>query len=123
MSIILCAVSGIISGIFASLGMGGGGVLIICLTLFMNIEQQQAQGINLIFFILPAIFSVLIYSRRKLIVWKIAVPFALLGVCGAIIGSLLSLIINGYWLSKIFGAMLFVIGVKELLGKKNSKYK
>lgn len=120
MSLILCAASGIISGIFASLGMGGGGVLIICLTLFMNIEQQQAQGINLIFFILPAIFSVIIYSRRKLIVWKTAIPFALLGVCGAIIGSLLSIVIDGYWLSKIFGGLLLFIGAKELFKKSKN---
>lgn len=118
MSFILCAVSGIISGILASLGMGGGGVLIICLTLFTEIGQQQAQGINLIFFILPAIFSVIVYSRRNLIVWRIAIPFALLGICGAIIGSLLSMVIDGYWLSKIFGIMLLIIGLKELFAKK-----
>ena len=99
--------------------MGGGGVLIICLTLFMNIEQQQAQGINLIFFIIPAIFSVIVYSKRKMIIWKIAIPFALLGVVGAIVGSLLSIIIDGFWLSKIFGIMLLIIGVKELFIKKD----
>lgn len=118
MSFILCALSGIISGIFASLGMGGGGVLIICLTLFAEIAQQKAQGINLLFFILPAIFSVIVYSKRRLIVWKTAIPFALMGVCGAIIGSLLSLAIDGYWLSKIFGMLLLIIGLKELFIKK-----
>ncbi len=121
MNFILCAVSGIISGIFASLGMGGGGVLIICLTLFMNMEQRQAQGINLIFFILPALLSVIVYSKRKLIIWKIAIPFALLGVSGAIAGSLLSIIIDGYWLSKAFGVMLLIIGLKEMFGKKVNK--
>lgn len=117
MNFFVCAVSGIISGIFASLGMGGGGVLIICLTLFLEIPQQQAQGINLIFFILPAIFSVIIYTKRKLIVWKIAAPFAILGIGGAIIGSLLSMFIDGYWLSKLFGIMLLIIGAKELFKK------
>lgn len=120
MNFIICAISGIISGIFASLGMGGGGVLIICLTLFLDIPQQQAQGINLIFFILPAIFSVIIYTKRNLIVWKTAIPFAILGICGAIIGSLLSMFIDGYWLSKLFGGLLLFIGAKELLSKKKN---
>lgn len=117
MNFFICAASGIISGIFASLGMGGGGVLIICLTLFLEIPQQQAQGINLIFFIPPAIFSVIVYTKRKLINWKLAVPFALLGICGAIIGSIVSGFIDAYWLSKLFGGLLLFIGAKELFKK------
>lgn len=120
MNFIICAISGIISGIFASLGMGGGGVLIICLTLFLEIPQQQAQGINLIFFILPAIFSVIVYTKRKLISWRLAVPFALLGICGAVIGSMISSVIDGYWLSKLFGLLLLFIGLKELFKKRKS---
>lgn len=65
MNFLIAAISGIISGIFASLGMGGGGVLIICLTLFLEIPQQQAQGINLIFFILPAIFQLLYILKES----------------------------------------------------------
>ena len=42
---------GIISGIVTSLGLGGGAILIIGLTLFLGIEQRIAQSVNLIFFI------------------------------------------------------------------------
>ena len=42
---------GVISGIITAMGMGGGTILILLLTLFAGINQHNAQGINLIFFI------------------------------------------------------------------------
>lgn len=113
----MIAVSGIISGLFASLGMGGGGVLIICLTLFMNLPQQQAQGINLIFFIPPALFSVIVYTKCRLISRKIAIPFALMGICGAALGFFLSEHIDENLLSKLFALLLIFIGIRELFKK------
>ena len=44
--------AGLFSGILGSMGLGGGGILIIYLSLFTATEQLKAQGINLIFFIL-----------------------------------------------------------------------
>ena len=56
---------GIISGIITSLGLGGGAVLIIGLTLLLGIEQQIAQSVNLIFFIPTAITAIILNSKRK----------------------------------------------------------
>ena len=41
----------IASGILGAMGMGGGGILMIYLTVFAGLEQSLAQGINLLFFI------------------------------------------------------------------------
>ena len=45
------ALAGIASGILGSLGLGVGSVLILYLTIFLHMEQAQAQGINLVFFV------------------------------------------------------------------------
>ncbi len=117
MNMLWCAAAGILSGILGAMGMGGGGVLIICLTLFMNVAQQTAQGINLIFFIPTAIIAVLIYTKKHLIKWKIAIPFALLGILGTIAGSMISQNLDGSVLSKLFGGLLLIMGIRELFSK------
>ena len=49
---------GIISGIVTGLGMGGGSILILFLTMFMNVSQHTAQAANLIFFIPTSISAI-----------------------------------------------------------------
>ena len=51
MSYFWAALAGTLSGVIGAMGLGGGGVLIIYLTLFLGMEQGIAQGVNLIFFI------------------------------------------------------------------------
>ena len=112
----LSAAAGIASGILGAMGMGGGGILIIYLTLMANVPQETAQGINLIFFIPSAIIALIIYCRKKLIVWKIAIPAAILGALGGFLGSYLSSILQGGLLSKLFGALLLVMGLMQVFG-------
>lgn len=117
MSGIYIAAAGIVSGILGAMGMGGGGVLVIVLTVFCGYEQTLAQGINLIFFVPCAVAAIIIYSYKKMIDWKIAIPFSIMGCIGAVIGSYLSSYFDSKTLSVIFGIMLLVIGVKELFSK------
>lgn len=117
------SVAGIMSGILASMGLGGGGILIIYLTIFAGIEQTVAQGINLVFFIPISIVAIIIYYKKKLISWKIAITASIFGVIGAISGALLSSAIDSSILSKIFGGLLFVIGLNQLFSRKKSKSK
>ena len=42
---------GIVSGMVAALGMGGGTILILLLGIFTELKQHIIQGSNLIFFI------------------------------------------------------------------------
>ena len=50
--------------------------------------------------------------------WKAAIPAAVLGVAGAWLGTYLSSLIDGYWLSKLFGGLLLIMGVIQLFYKK-----
>ena len=70
---IIALLAGLLSGIIGAMGLGGGAVLIIYLTLFAETKQLQAQGINLLFFIPIALVAVLIYSKKKQIKWKTVV--------------------------------------------------
>ena len=45
------AVIGFLTGIMASMGLGGGFVLVVWLTLFADVQQRTAQGINVLFFL------------------------------------------------------------------------
>ena len=52
----------IVSAAVGAMGLGGGSVLILYLTLILNMQQVQAQGINLLFllnkqYLLPLIFG------------------------------------------------------------------
>ena len=118
MSFLWAAAAGTLSGMIGAMGLGGGGVLIIYLTLFLGMEQGIAQGVNLIFFIPSAVIALIVYSRKKMIDWKAAIPAAVLGVAGAWLGTYLSSLIDGYWLSKLFGGQLLIMGVMQLFYKK-----
>lgn len=67
---ILNIIIGIVSGLVSGMGMGGGTILILCLSLFLGKDQHIAQGANLIFFIPTSITSIITNIKQKLIKWK-----------------------------------------------------
>lgn len=111
------AAAALVSGALGSMGLGGGGVLIIYLTLGAALSQQAAQGVNLLLFIPCAIIALCFYLKKGLIHWKTALLAAGFGLVGAVAGTFLSGILDAGILRKIFAAMLLFIGVKELFGR------
>lgn len=117
MNIFLPSVAGLLSGLFGAMGLGGGGVLIIYLTLFSGLGQITSQGINLIFFAFIAFISVVIYSYKKLIDWNLVLPTALLGIPGSIIGFYFSSLVDSQILNKLFGVLILIIGISQIFKK------
>ncbi|GHU55967.1 hypothetical protein FACS1894132_12830 [Clostridia bacterium] len=105
------------TGILASLGLGGGMVLILYLTLFTGVNQIDAQGINLIFFLPIAVLSLIFHTKNKLVEWKIILPAIVTGCIGAFIGSFIAGNIETAMLSKLFGGFVLIIGIKELFSQ------
>lgn len=110
---IFALLAGLFSGVIASMGMGGGAVLLIYLNLFTATEQLNAQGINLLFFIPTAVFSLFFYIKNRQIKWKKVFPIAAFGLIGAALGLWLTTFIQGALLTKIFGGFLIALALKE----------
>ena len=104
---------GIISGIVAALGMGGGTVLILLLGLFTQMPQHLIQGTNLIVFIPTSITAIYMNIRHKTIRYSLAIPVIISGI-GAIVGSLVSFKIENNALKKYFGIFLIFITIFEI---------
>lgn len=118
---ILALLAGLLSGIVGAMGLGGGAVLVIYLTLFTDTKQLKAQGINLFFFLPIALIAVIIYAFKKEIKWKKILPIALGGVLGSFGGIFLSSVLGGNFLSKLFGGGLVILGIKEIMCLKKGK--
>ncbi|MCL2018465.1 MAG: sulfite exporter TauE/SafE family protein [Oscillospiraceae bacterium] len=113
-------VAGFLTGITASMGLGGGFILIIYLTAFSGIGQVQAGGINLLFFLPIALISMFIHTKNKLIEWRLILPLCISGAFGVIGGSLLLGIVNETLLRKLFAGLLLIVGFREIFHKNQS---
>ena len=122
---ILNGVVALIAGFLGAIGVGGGSVLIIFLTLILNMPQLKAQGINLIFFIPCSITGLIFHIKNKLIDYKLAIPLIIFGLIGAGVGFWLNQMIDEFIIRKIFGVLLLLIAGAQLYSvwkeKKNKK--
>jgi len=116
-------IAALISGMAASLGIGGGGILIIYLTLFASMDQLKAQGLNLLFFIPCGIIAIIIHLKNKLISKEYSIPLICGGVVGALVGNYFATRINTDILGKIFAIFIILIGLRELFSKSKIKEK
>lgn len=107
-------IAAFLSGIIGAMGLGGGGVLILFLVLFMDMPQLQAQGINLVFFIPIAAVSLVIHSKNKLVKWKLALPMIITGVIGILLGIFLLDKLPTNILRYCFAGLILIIGIREL---------
>ena len=100
----------------SGMGVGGGGLLIIYLTLIENSPQLYAQGMNLFFFLMSAGASLFIHIRRRRINTQLLTILCITGAMGALCGSLLIRVVPVEWIRRIFGIMLMVSGGVVLFG-------
>lgn len=117
--------TGIISGAFSGIGMGGGAILILILSVFMGIDQHVAQATNLVFFIPTSIAAIITTAKEKLIDWKIGIPVAISGIISSIYGAKLSVNLEVKTLRRYFGFFLMIITIYEIYSfmKMNKKQK
>lgn len=114
--------AGFLSGVAGAMGLGGGSVLLIYLTVFAGVPQLQAQGINLLFFIPIALVSTVLYVKQGLICFQKVVPMALFGALGTILGNFILSAFEPEFLRKIFGILVFGYGLVTLFAKPKTKF-
>jgi len=123
MNWVLATVVGAASGILASMGMGGGFVLLVYLSLFASIEQKTAQGVNLLFFIPIIVISVVIHMKNKLIDVKTALMCGAIGAATVFAGFWVATALDNAWLRRTFAVFIIIAGLKDLFSKKVVKEK
>ena len=107
--------AGIISGIIAGMGMGGGTLLIPILTIFLSVTQHNAQGVNLVVFVPAAVVAIIIHAKNKLVNFSVGLPLIVGGAIAAILGSILAIHLSNDVLKKCFGVFLLLVGVWQII--------
>ena len=103
-----------IIAVLSGMGVGGGGLLVVYISLFSDTPQLIAQGINLLFFIFSSGSALCINLARRDIWGSVVLVMALFGILGALLGTFLSGVVSEGLLRKIFGGMLVVSGILSL---------
>lgn len=93
-------------GIVGGMGLGGGIVLIPCLTLFMAATQHEAQGMTLFAYIPMAVFALVSHFRQKNVRLKPVLIIMVFGCIGAAAGYYLASVIDAPVLRRVFAVFL-----------------
>ncbi len=106
---------GVSLGYLAGLGVGGGSLLILWLTLVLGIPSQTARMINLMFFLTAAGAVSIFRWKQGTLHFRKILPAIIAGSIAAGIFSWFGLQIDVGLLRKLFGILLLFTGVRELL--------
>lgn len=121
----------IISTIIAGMGIGGGSIFILLTTIFNILEHKEAQGYNLIMFIVVGIVTTIYNVKKKNIdvknLLKLVIPVSI----GSITGIFLLKIIDEKILKNCFYLFMVLLGTYEIFSslkkmcktKNNKKWK
>ena len=106
-----------ILGFLTGLGIGGGSLLILWLTLVLEMDSFTARGIVLLFFIPAALISCILRWKQGTLSIRTSLPAMISGCIAAVIFSILSTLVDPHVLDKFFGLILIGAGIRELLYK------
>lgn len=120
---VLSALCGFAAGVLSAWGIGGGTLLLLLMTLFFGLDQQTAQGINLLYF-LPTAGAGLLMHRKNGYLDRAALRAAVpAGTLCALAGAWLSTTLDTALLRRPFGLFLLYAGVSILLEGQETRKK
>ena len=102
-------------GFLSGLGIGGGSLLVVWLTMVLNTDPLTARGVNLLFFIPSAVVAILIRCKEKKFHLRSVLPAIATGCVAAAVFSWISTVLDVVLLKKLFGGILIAAGIRELL--------
>ena len=108
---------GTVFGFLAGIGVGGGSLLMLWLTLIIDMPHQEARIINLLFFIPSAIIASLFQMKHGSLHFRKIVPAIIGGTIGAILFAFWGKEIDRTLLRKLFGVLFLITGLRELFYK------
>lgn len=101
-------------GFLSGLGIGGGSLLILWMTMILHSDPQVARSINLLFFIPSALVACILRIKQGNLKIRPLLPAMLAGCAAAAVFSWISTILNVEVLKKGFGIVLIAAGLREL---------
>ena len=108
---------GAATGVLSAWGVGGGTLLLLCMTLFLGVEQIEAQGINLLYFLPTALVSLAYHRKNGYLETDVLKAAAPLGTACALAAAFVSTVVDVTLLRKPFGVFLLYAGASMLLQK------
>jgi uncharacterized membrane protein YfcA len=111
---IIDAVVSFICALSASMGVGSGGLLIVYLSLARSVSQKDAQGINLIFFVITMSLSLVFHKFKKRVETHDILYVLLPALPACILGSFAAKGVNQDTLKTLFGVFLILCGTKGI---------
>lgn len=121
-TILLPFLAGLCAGVLSSWGVGGGTLLLLVMTLFLGVEQTEAQAINLLYFLPTAGVSLFFHHKNGLLdkhVLRCTVPA---GAAAAAVCAWLAAAADPARLRRPFGLFLLFCSLAMLRqGKKSER--
>lgn len=111
---------GTVLGFLSGLGIGGGSLLILWLTVVLNTEQSTARIINLLFFVPSAVIACLFRWKQGNLNIRLVIPAIIAGCAAAAFFSWFSHRLDINTLKKLFGGVLIAAGLRELFYRKKT---
>ena len=115
---ILPLAMGAATGVLSGFGVGGGTLLLVCMTAFAGMEQRLAQGINLLYFLPAGLMALPAHVKNGYIEKPALIPAIGAGLACAVLSAWAATAMDVALLRKCFGAFLIVIGLMELFRKE-----
>lgn len=106
---------GTILGFLSGLGIGGGSLLLLWLTLVLNQDSLTARAINLLFFLPAALTALSFRWKQGRLPLKKILPAMLSGAASSAAFTLLGQRMDTNMLEKLFGILLLITGARELM--------
>ena len=110
--------AGFAAGVLTGAGIGGGTLLLVWLTNFGGLEQRQAQGINLLYFLLTAPPALYGHLKNGLVDKPLALRAGAAGLLTAGLTAWLTRGLDTGLLRQAFGVFTIAVGLRELFCKK-----
>ena len=119
-SLPIVLIVGTVLGFLSGLGIGGGSLLILWLTIVLGMEQSTARLINLLFFVPSAVIACLFRLKQGKLKIGSVIPAILAGCIAAGFFSWFSYRLDVELLKKLFGVILLAAGARELFYKSGA---
>ncbi|MBO4554494.1 MAG: TSUP family transporter [Clostridia bacterium] len=106
---------GLLGGVLAGLGMGGGTLTIPLLVLALGVGQIEAQTVNLVAFLPTGCGVLFLHAKNGFVVLKDLLFVMLPATLFAIASSLFAVRVDAFVLRRVFGGFLVLVGMASLV--------